>query len=387
MVTLVALAIAGSLLTDQPQPPTTTTSSTNKPTVFAAPPPTPIPPDTRPLTELTNEELIRRLPPARQEVRRDIQAGTWVTSEACVEWERRLAAGKYTPAHLDAAIRHCAILRSSPICFEGEPYHIGLRLPRWLPGQSVVATTSLTPNLQFEAIEMGEAGYTCGNAIAAQESAESFQPVGILPKGTTKVVFKVTITPSKYFDGGVLDWSGEIELPVQLIPKTDPKPIDSPALTALIRKATNISCFNGFYQDGASVSLHSWAQRDPSPPSPPSPTNPLANTLMRLKVELLKDGVIISSDTVEDPDEVDGMDRLTQPTTITHGDIACDIALRRNLDRYTVRVTGIAPTNPTRPSRWYRTQYWSGQYTLPLSETLEPESGMRPAGKCGPEGM
>jgi hypothetical protein len=188
------------------------------------------------------------------------------------------------------------------------------------------------------------------------------------------VVFTLEISPSAWWEGAKVHWSGTIVLPVEIVPKAPPTPIDSPDLTDLVRRTASVSCSNGFFQDGPSIWLNGWAQRPPS--------GPLTSALMNLKADLLKDGVVVATELIDDPDEAYGDERWGQ-TGFVRGDMARAIVLRKDIERYTVRVSGVAPT---KPSRWCRVQYWSGEYTVPLIEILEPECGMRPAGLCGPDG-
>ena len=111
---------------------------------------------------------------------------------------------------------------------------------------------------------------------------------------------------------------------------------------------------------------------------------PLSSTLMWLQLELLEDGKVVHARSSIDPDEAYGEARWSiDPTRFLRGDIARRIILREGLDRLTVRVRGM---KPPRTSQWHRSHYWSGEYVVPLQDVLEPECGMRPAGKCGPEG-
>lgn len=41
---------------------------------------------------------------------------------------------------------------------------------------------------------------------------------------------------------------------------------------------------------------------------------------------------------------------------------------RDEIERFTLRVRGVPPE---KPSRWCRTQYWDGSFTVPLSEVYQ----------------
>lgn len=343
----------------------------------------------RAIADLSNEELIAQLPPSRQEVTRDTKNDTWVDNPVSTEWRTRVAAGKVTAEQFGAAIRKCAMLRSSPVCFEGEPYHVWMRVPAWLPGYTATAKPHLP---EYTCVKAGDPklDFGCGNAMAATESEESFQTIGVLPKNTTKVIFHVTLSPSSFppipplyfprppIGSANANWSGQIELPVEIIPKAAAQPVDTPALTALVREAAGISCSNGFSSEGPSLYFIARTRRPA--------TGPLNSTLICLKIELLKDGVVVATRSTADPDEAYGEKRWRQlvcDADFIRGDLAKAVILGQDIERYTVKVSGIAPTSQ---SQWYRVQYWSGQYTVPLKDILEPERGTRPAGLGGPGG-
>lgn len=333
----------------------------------------------RTIVELTNAELISRLPPARQEVVYDPSIRRPTDNRFSVEWGSRIAAGKVTPDELGAALRQCGMIRSSPTWFAGEPFFVWMRMPDWLPGQVATAKALLSNSAEIRTSEADLSRGGCGNAMAWQESQESRQCVGILPPGTREVVFKVEIAPSRFFGGAKLKWSGEITLPVEVVAKAPPAPIDTPELTALIQRASQVTCPNGFFKDGPAIWLNVRAARPL--------TGPLTSTLMCFKAELLKDGAVVATQLIDDPDEAYGEERmsriLSRTTEFTRGELARSVILRKGIDHYTVRISGVAPSGP---NQWCRTQYWSGSFTVPLAAALEPEAGMRPAGLCGPDG-
>lgn len=327
------------------------------------------------LKSLTNAQLIALLPPARQETTRDVKAGSWVESPASKEWaERIITPGKVTPEEIAAAVKACAVLRSSPTCIEGQPYHVWLRMPAWLPGEKAVAVAHLADAQPACAREKDGNRADCGNAIAGREERESFQTIGVLPAGTDHVDFTLTLTPSKIWGGPSITQSIDITLPVELLPAGFTiTPNDSPELTALVRRHVILQFSN--LRDTAF--FNNWMYRPP--------TGPLANTLVRINLELLKDGVPVWSHTCRDPDDLYG------EAAWEHGDdmfiSGCAAEESRRLDtlfHYAVRVSGAPPEAETLsyvavdakqrvhyPNQWSRRNYWSGQYTLPLVDTME----------------
>lgn len=265
------------------------------------------------------------------------------------EWADRIAAGKVDPEQLGEAIRKTGVLRASPVCQSRRTYHVWLRVPKWLVDHDVTATPQLPKSNSANASGLGIDGLGCGNALAAQEFSESFQPIAVLPGGTTEVAFAVEVAPSQFSNRGRIHWKGKITLPVQLLDEVDPKPLDSPELTELVKKSAGVACSNGFFKDGPSVCLASFSARPLS--------EPLNSVQFNLKIELLRDKKIIVTETRPDPDERYGEERWSSMPTFVHGEVARGIVLRKDIDQYQIRVTGVPPVNP---SRWYRTRYWSG---------------------------
>src|SRR5206468_1314114 len=125
-------------------------------------------PAERTVSDLSNNELIERLPPACQEWVRQPRTGTWSQDPIVVEWGGRILARKVTSDELGRALRACGMLRSSPTCFEGQPYHVWMRMPSWLPGQVAVAKPKLPGLSQAQTRESKAGMLDCGNALAAQ---------------------------------------------------------------------------------------------------------------------------------------------------------------------------------------------------------------------------
>ncbi len=333
------------------------------------------------VNNMTNAELIALLPPSRQETAFHTTGG-WVESPISIEWRKRvLAPGSVTPEEVAAAVRACGLLRSSPTCMEGEPYHVWLRMPEWLPGQVATAKahTEHSSPATANAIDLGPG---CGNAIAAQEEMEAFQAIGILPPGTTHVDFTLTLAPLQFWGGPKLAQSIELTLPVELIsPATFTiAPIDSPELTALIRERS-VTTFS-FGGDYASID-----NRMTRPLG-----GPLASTLVRINLQLLKDGEPVWSHIVRDPDDLYGEAAWDfGPERSITGDIVTDVHSREALTHYSVRVQGVAPKQEElifsdftgkqerhRPNQWHRKNYWNGSYTVPLLEIMEPGEVAKP---------
>ena len=309
-------------------------------------------------SEMTNAQLIARLPPARQEMTFNDKTDDWEKNKISEEWARRVAAGAVSSEELGAAVRQCGALRSSPTYCKGEVYHVWLRVPEWLPKGVITATTQSPVGGKAEARSYVYFG--CGNAIAWDESKESFQPIGKLSENAKDVVFDVEVVGPPQVKVGALKWSGKIVLPVNQVTEVTAKPVDSPELAQAVQRTLRLYCDGGRFPDGPSA----WFGSRPVRPL----SGDLASTLMQARLELLRDGVVVAAQFIEDPDEAYGEEKWGG-TFFISGEVAEQILTRQGIERFRVRVRGVAPTLP---SQWYRIRYWSGQYTVPLSELLGP---------------
>lgn len=329
-------------------------------------------PTPRAVSELSNDELIARLPPARQERAWDAARGSVMDSAVANEWAKRVAAKKFTREEFAKAVQVCGMLRSSPTCFQNEPYHVWFRMPSWLPAQVAVARPSLAAFAEAKVPDGPRE--KCGWVVAAEEVSESFQKIGILPPGTTVVQFDILISPSEVWKGADITETVHVELPVKVVPRAEPEPVDDPELTRAVADAMVISCSPSFFWEDSSVSLSTEFRR---------PLNgPLVETLVALQIEIVKDDQVMFTHRIPDPDDEYGDMELASFASIRDG-LALDIIHRKEIDRYSVRVRGVKPQTS---NQLCRTQYWNGSITLPLSAVRDAKSGMRPAELFVPEG-
>ncbi len=329
-------------------------------------------PTPRAISDLSNDELIARLPPARQERAWDEATGSVIDSEAANEWAKRVAAKKFTRDEFSQAVRACGMLRSSPTCFENEPYHVWFRMPTWLWGHVAVARPVLAAFADAKAPERIRHG--CGMVSAYEEERESFQAIGILPPESTEVQFEILISPSEVWEGAEITETVRVTLPVRIVAKAEPEPVDGPEVTRAVAEAMVIFCSPGLFWRDPSVHLFTQFLR---------PLNgPLVETLVSLQIEILKDDQVVFTHCIPDPDDEYGDLELASFASI-HDGLARDIIRRKEIDRYSVRVRGVKPQTS---NQWCRTQYWSGSITLPLGVVRDAKSGIRPAGPMVPQG-
>lgn len=318
----------------------------------------------RVLEDVPNAELISRLPPARGEAVRDVKTDDWIENPYSDEWAMRLSEGRFTSQDLGDAIRRCGMLRSSSTWFAGEPYRVWLRMPAWLPGHTATAIPVVPGLRSAHASEVDLDRGGCGVGIQLNYDRESFQLIGPLAAGTTEVVFRLKVEPSKDFNGNNASWAGEVTLPVEIIGRSLPTPVASPELTAIVQQRARVSCTNGWYKSGPLIWLSARLDRPIG--------GPLDRTLTCFKSELLKDGKVVATGYDGDSDEpfdARAWDSALKPDT----EVARAIVFREQIERYSVRVSGIAPLGP---SRWCRPHYWSGEFTVPLIDVLQAPHGI-----------
>lgn len=316
----------------------------------------------------TNMQLIERLLPAEQGTRFGDVQGYQTDLMVTAEWANRVAAGKFTDQEFAAAFERCGILRTSPISFSGEDLHVWLRPPAWLPEHSIIAYPK-GPGMTHVQTRFLP-GLRCGNEIIEGAEEERYQSAGVPPAGASWVDFDVEVTRvfSYYSEKSV--WKGVVRLPIRQVLRAAPTPVDSPETTALVREHLHPTCLAGRTEFGPAIWFSSVFQRPLS--------GPLANMYVNLKAELLKDGKVIVTRPLTDPDENDdAWSKLDSAEFLgLHGsglvpaelaDDVHNIVARNDIDRYTVRVRGVAPSTPV---RWPREHYWSGEYTVPLKDAM-----------------
>ncbi|MBI1189219.1 MAG: hypothetical protein GC200_00845 [Tepidisphaera sp.] len=304
---------------------------------------------------MTTDELIAQLPPATQEWRTEPETGWWKETPVAAEFQRRLNAGKLTNEQIGAALKACGMLRSTPYAFEGEDYHVWLRVPYWLENTEVTAQARLEHALLASAWSAGPIVID-GTGLPFQEESETFQKIGVIPPETTHIVFDVTVTPMK---ASQPLWKGEITLPVQVVKRTSPQPTDSPELRQAIANLQRGSLGIVGSPDSPFGLMSGLVERPLR--------SPLDNCYARRAVNLLKDGKVVQTFFLRDPSEISRNDVNWQNPLDER--YFSDLASRKNLERYAVRVRGLPPAGFP---RWPRTQYWNGEITMPITEVLDP---------------
>jgi hypothetical protein len=366
-VTVVAVAASAALCQDAVQ---CGSASLLSPLSAEAPVKLPL----SPLSKLSDDELIARLPTIEREVVRDVKAGDWDDHPAVGEMRTRVNRGDIDSDEMARAFARVGALRSSPTWFRGVEWRIWFRMPSWLGSEifspegflNYEGTALPTYTGAFKATCRTMMPGGCGNAMAAQENDESYQAMGHLPPDATSVMCDVTIATTQFHDGPARSWKFQVSIPVHQVDAAPPVASDDQALTSLIRERVNVSCANGFFNDGASVWLSSWFRRPHE--------GPLSETLAHLELSLLEEEKVVYRRTECDPDEKygeaawGGFDFLRDAAAVA-------IVNRDRIERFRVRVRGLPP--PEGMNQWCRTKYWSGEFTLPLENVLEPECGIR----------
>jgi hypothetical protein len=304
------------------------------------------------LGTLPTEELIKRLPPARSEILCDPAKLGYVEHPASEEFGRRLRAGTVTSEQLGAALVHTSPLRSSPLWFEGKEYAVWFRTPGWLCEYELTANARLDGASPAHASELCD--NTCGVGAGLQRDRESYQPIATLPRETREIVFDVTARPLLHRRSP--EWRGTIAVPVQVITPREFEADASPRLTEAVTKASSV------WVD-ASGGLDAVALMGTRFDRPPTGATDGVSILLR--TELLRDGMVVAHRVELEQDEsYEGARVADTWMDWVKGDVARDLADPANENRFAIRVSGQRPPGA---SRWCRTRYWSGEFTVPLA--------------------
>lgn len=328
------------------------------------------------LAGLTNAEVIERLPEVGFEQTRNIKTDWWDEDEAVNEMMQRVEKGLISSEEMGKAFAKAAVLRSSAQWFKGEPFRVWFRLPQWLAKESWFDATAKLVQVNgkpIDAEQMLKARSIfpgCGNGLQLQEHQEAYQLVQRLPDDATSATFEVRVLNTDAAADLKSEWKFTVTLPVTLVDRADPTPVDDPPLTAAVKQLVNVSCANGHFREGPAGWLSSWFRRPA--------TGPLTNTIVRTELAILEGEKQVYVQIAEDPDGEYPDDIYFKEHAFLRGDLAAQIIDRKDLERFTVRVRGMPPGKEG--NQWCRAHYWAGEYTVPLTELLEPECGMRPAG-------
>lgn len=316
---------------------------------------------------LTDEELISRLPTIEREQVRDTGKSTWVLNPLISEMRTRVERGDIDNHEMQQAFVKVGSLRTSPTWHKAKDFAIWFRLPKWL-GDDFNFNATAKPSFvnSSTAHARSRISFGCGNAIAWEEEKESYQMVGVLPADCSLVDFEINIKASVWAHPNAEKWNFKITRPVRQIDAAPLKPVDDPAMLVEIRRLVNVSCANGYFNNGASVWLSSWFKRPP--------VGQLTSTVVVLELSILDGDNVLYTTIDADPDEAYG-EKAWGNTKFFRGKVAEQIVNREELDRYSVRVRGIAPEGNS--NLWCRENYWHGEFKLPLKEVMEPEAGLR----------
>lgn len=308
----------------------------------------------------SNEEIITALPRAGEEHTQNASTRRWEPLPIVEEWHCRVLHAKFTREELARAIDQSRMIAVPPQYTEGERLCIAVKVPWWLPRRFVrVAIVSMQVN-----------GATLGPETVVRnpwdDEPDPIEPalnLGILPAGTTQVSFRVTYKVPPDSASPAVDWSHDYTIPITRVDSSDPQPVNNPQLTDLIRTHLPLTARRQVFNVGPAVCIELSGTR---PQSGLMQTGELARTIVYPKVEILRDGEVIESGQAYDVDEA-----LRSDTSAmwAKGEI-CDAVLDpERCKRFALRVTGVRPEYL---SMWHRTHYWTGTYTVPLADVLEP---------------
>lgn len=344
---MVFTVIAGMLMSLLQQPPKNMVVTPNEEYLVERPADTSV-------WNLSNEELISHLPLARSEQFelapfRDVQTDVYVA-----EFQWRLEHRMVSHEDFGAALRKIQVIRSSPEWNKDTEYHVWFRLPTWLEGVEATAVANTENAKKIRAYYIGGGG--CGNALMGQEEEETYQAAGFLCEGTSQVVFQLTVE-DLHSRGSRVIWTGNIVLPVQLVENSEYEPTDTQATNALVESTLRVEV--EWPESTSAVPLfyfyrnygNSWAALPD-------------DTVIEREIALYKGSTEVVKQTVSDPRELRVSERWNQYATAEYFFETLNIT---DANLYTIRVRGV---KPAKPSRWCKTKYWAGEYTMPLRKSV-----------------
>jgi hypothetical protein len=304
------------------------------------------------LGALSNEQLIKLLPPARSELICDPAMVGDVEHPASQEFGRRLLADTVTSEQLGAALMQTTPLRSSPLWFDGKEYAVWFRTPGWLCGYELTAQARLDGASPAHALELCD--NACGVGMGLQRDRESYQPIARLPRDAREIVFDVTARPILHRRSP--EWRGTVVVPVQVVASRDIEADASPRLTEAVRKAASV------WVD-ATGGADAFALMGILFDRPPNGVTDGVSILLR--IELLRDGIVVAHRVELEHDEsYEGEAVADTGMEWIMGEVARDLADPAKDGQFAIRVSGQKPPGA---SRWCRTRYWSGEFTVPLA--------------------
>ncbi len=295
-------------------------------------------------------KLIARLRPAGAEREWHADMHSMGEDWATIEMRDLVQDGRVNLELLGSALEKCAIIRSSPTWTRGKPFYVSFQIPRWLNWTKGSAVPQIPGGLTVLAAPRV---FGMNRELKPTNREDTYQLVGDLPAGTDKVEFLVTLALDD--SHWKTKWTGRITVPVKLIEPAPFVPTDDPRITEAVKKEVNVWC-------AAYAEPSEFASIDAEWHRPL--TGPLTETVVCLEVTLLKDNQPVCGLHVPDPDEAAYYSPDLDVPRFPSAEVRKEIGWGRNLGSYSVRVRGVKPPSE---SRWCRSKYWTGEYTVPLA--------------------
>lgn len=311
----------------------------------------------------TNNELIDRLPLAGTERWRD-DSGARQTDPFAAEWQRRIYLGEFFAEELQRAADRCRIVFVAPQCVEGEMYYARVRSPLWLAAHDI--------DVFITGVEVEGAPVKSSEVKLSPEAWDSnhdqaVRALGVLPKGTTAVTVRVRVATIQHTRSTnapkPFGWVHDFTVPVQMLDASKPRGVNAPEITREVQECLPLRGSVAMRGDTPSLRLKYDGNRSQDGIVQ---TGELARTMVAARVEVLRDGVVIHMAGMHDANEIDFNQ---DPAASLEGEVAHAVLDPEQWGRYTLRVTG---DHPGYLSMWHRTQYWTGTYTVPLTDVLKP---------------
>ncbi len=339
------------------------------------------------LSALTLDELIRRLPPAGEEMSRDRVNGGLTKDLVSAEMGGRLDAGVIlTDQQWREALILAGVIRFHARWPKDEDYRISLTVPRWLR----VAQIRLSPQVQgMTSTSVGELSVPISGTYAMIDARDARQgrKLGKVPPGTSKIIFDVEVERGRSDPFGIEErgpppgvlWKGTVTVPVELVETFDQ-----------IADAVTNEEMERAVRDAVGAGLREWG--DEPRPIPFLVIDPdcaqfpiLETTGLDLRVEVLRDGAVLSESwlVATDADSLGLLGSISKGRHRFYGSTNLKLdGDTSGADRWVLRLTG--QSDHIR-GLWEARQRWSGVIEIPWTEAVKHEAErVGPAGR-GPE--
>lgn len=341
------------------------------------------------VAELDMNELILRLPPAGKEWTGErSEEGDRIDDPASDEMRRRLDDGaQLTDEQWQNALLLSKAIRAHKKWPRNEQFRVSLTVPRWL-GIAQIRLVPQLPELKSTSVGELKTGFSGTGAMIDARDARAGLCLGILPEGTTEIVFDVEVERGEGFlaeystkpapPPGLL-WRGPITLPVELVDSFDE--ISEPIDNELISEAVKDAIGAGFRNWGGYDKPVPFLVIDPDLSRFPI----LENVGLDIKVEVLQGEKVVAETwlVAADVDTLSLIGSIHSGSERFYGSTNLDVSeVNSRTDGWVIRLTG---RNEHVFILWHAEMHWSGSITIPWQDVVAHETKRTAVNPRGPE--